>query len=99
MTTLKKRGGRRSRGFAPLQFGKGSQLKSRDQSNSTPTGKAERPAFLGLPMAACVVERTECGDYAAFTTDDMGGRQAIGCYADAVAALDAARSAFAGAGQ
>jgi hypothetical protein len=88
-TTMK--AGRRG-GWQPLIFSKRGKRLTRHSTAAT--GKAERPAFLGLPMASKIIERLPSGEYAAFTTDDLGDRTAHGSHADAPTALEAARVAY-----
>jgi hypothetical protein len=88
-------GGPRKRGFRPLVFGaKGKALKPHNTSSSNPAlGKAERPAWLGLPMPARIVEKTETG-FASFITNAFGNREPVGQFDSIAAALDAARTAY-----
>jgi hypothetical protein len=84
----------RRKGFQPLIFGsKGRPLNSHTSSNR-PTGyKAERPAWLGLPMPARIIEKTETG-FASFITDAFGNRGPVGQFDSITAALEAVRTAY-----
>jgi hypothetical protein len=84
--------GRRGGWQPPIYSSRGRRLAHKRRAGNPATGTS-RPAWLGIHGRACLVERDAAG-YAAFITTETGERTALGSYADAHAALEAARAAY-----